>query len=319
MFRSMYPLNVHSATNGNSGSGISIQAKKTFAVAAFIGLSIFITVVSYMGGAKYHFGVLAALLGLVASIGLDIYLYNLLLRDKFNESFESDSDNKIFKLFRIRMSDTDNEVLAHGVQPSLYTSGEIGITLRIEIGNITESGEVVTEEFLDRLFKAAHQLQLKIKHYSMRSEWRKSKVYHNHLRRLSKVQDTKLRNSLSAIDAHQAKIFEKGKVQAIHINFYTRRKGVASLNAMINFVENWREENLFMASIRDLDWLTKEEVVEAACSFLGLKMLDITRSLTKKNVKYDVRRLVRVYSRNRFEASDVEVESEAVFIRRRKQ
>lgn len=315
----MYPLNVHSATNGGGGSGISLQAKKTFAIVIFIALSIFITIISYIGGAKYHFGVLAALLGLVASIALDVYLYNLILRDKFNESFESDSDNKIFRLFRIRMSDTDNEVLVHDVQPNSFTSGEVGVTLRIEIGNITESGELVTEEFLDRLFKASHQLGLKIKHYSMRSEWRKSKVYHNHLRRLSKVQDTKLRNSLSAIDAHQAKIFEKGKVQAIHINFYTRRKGISSLNALINFVENWREENLFMSSIRDLSWLTRDEVVEAACAFLGLKMLDITRSLTKKNVKFDVRRLVRVYSRNRFEPSDVEVESQAVFIRRRKQ
>lgn len=319
MFRSMYPLNVHAATNGSSNQGNSLQAKKTFAVIFFIALSIFLTIISYIGGNKYHFGVLAALIGFVVSIGLDIYLYNILLRDKFNESFESDADNKIFKLFRIRMSDSENEFLVHKVQPVSFTSGEIGVTLRIEIGNITPDSEAVTEEFLDRLFKASHQLGLKIKMYTMRSEWRKSKIYHNHLRRLSKVTDSKLRNSLSAIDAHQSTVFEKGKVQAIHINFYTRRKDIQSLNALINFVENWRVETFFMCSIRELSWLNKDEVVDAICYFLGLKMLDITRSLNKKNIKYDVRKMVRVYSRNRFEASDVGVESEATVIRKRKQ
>lgn len=318
MFRHMYPRNVHSETAQKSGSGLDQKTVRIFIIWGLIALSIFLTIVSYKVGDNFGIGILVALVGMVLSIFLDIFLYNMFTRDRLNEKIEADSDNKLYRLFRIRLSDQDNEVLSHNVEPVYFTTGEVGVTIRIEIGNVSEETNEYTEEFLDMLFRSAHQLKLKLKIYTMKSEWRKSELYHNHLKRLSKVQDNKLRNTLAAIDAHQATIFEKGKVLSIHINLYTRRQNKKALNGIINLVESWVGENYYNSSIREIKWLHRDSVVAAICQFFGLKILDIRRTLTKKNVKYETRKLVRVYSTKRFNTDELRVETEAELFRKHK-
>lgn len=316
---SMYPMNVHQATTASSGGGFSLQNKKVFAVFAFIGLTVFITILGYMAGREYGIGLLSAIIGLGIGILVSVFLYTRVLRDKFNEDFESDTDNKILKLFRIRLNDNDRDNKISGVDLMSYTSGEVFTTLRIEIGNSNDATEQVTAELLDRIFKSAHQLNLSVKNYNIRSEWRKSDVHHNHLRRLTKVQDPKLKATLANIDSHQSKIFDESKVIGIHLAFVTRKNNLHGLNSLINLVEDWRKDYLFMSSIRNLEWLEKDKVIESLCSFLTIQMLDVTGNLNKKTVKYDIRKMVKVFSRNRFNPSkDVEVELKATVLRRGK-
>lgn len=316
---SMYPMNVHLATTASSGGGFSLQNKKVFAVFAFIGLTIFITILGYMAGKDYGIGLLSSLIGLVVGILVSVFLYTRVLRDKFNEDFEADTDNKILKLFRIRLNDNDRDTKVAGVNLMSYTSGEVFVTLRIEIGNSNDATEEVTAELLDRIFKSAHQLHLRVKNYNIRSEWRKSDVHHNHLRRLTKVQDSKLKATLANIDSHQSKIYDESKVIGIHLAFVTRKNNLHGLESLINMVEDWRKDYIFMSSIRNLEWLEKDKVIESLCSFLTIQMLDVTSNLNKKTVKYDIRKMVKVFSRTRFNPStDVEVESKATVLRKRK-
>lgn len=317
---SMYPMNVHLATTATSGGGgFSLQNKKVFAVFAFIGLTVFMGILGYMAGKDYGLGLLAAIIGLVVGILVSVFLYSRVLRDKFNEDFEADTDNKILKLFRIRLNDNDRDSKVAGVDLMSYTSGEVFVTLRIEIGNSNDATEAVTAELLDRVFKSSHQLNLSVKNYNIRSEWRKSDVHHNHLRRLTKVQDPKLKATLANIDSHQSKIYDESKVIGIHLSFITRKNNLHGLESLINLVEDWRKDYLFMSSIRNLEWLEKDKVIESLCSFLTIQMLDVTSNLNKKTVKYDTRKMVRVFSRNRFDPSkDVDVEMKAAVLRKRK-
>lgn len=318
-FWSMYPMNVHLATTASSGGAFSLQNKKIMAFFAFAGLTVIITILAFMGGREYGLGLLSAIVGFAVGLIVSIFLYTRILRDKFNEDFESDTDNKVLKLFRIRLNDNDRDSKINGVDLMSYTSGEVFVTLRIEIGNSNDATEAVTAELLDRIFKSAHQLHLGVKNYNIRSEWRKSDVHHNHLRRLTKVQDPKLKATLAGIDNHQSKIFDESKVLGIHLAFVTRKNNLHGLESMISMIEDWRRDYFYMSSIRNLQWLEKDETVESLCSFLTIQMLDVTSNLNKKTVKYDIRKMVKVFSRNRFDPStDVKVESKAAVVRRRK-
>ncbi|MFF2798162.1 hypothetical protein, partial [Lysinibacillus xylanilyticus] len=279
----------------------------------------FITILGYMGGKEYGLGLLAGVISFVVGILLSIFLYTRILRDKFNEDFESDTKNKILKLFRVRLNDNDRDTKVAGVDLMSYTSGEVFVTLRIEIGNSNLATEVVTAEFLDKINKSVHQLNLGVKNYNIRSEWRKSDVHHNHLRRLTKVQDNKLKATLASIDAHQSKIFDNSKVIGIHLAFVTRKNNLHGLESLIQMIEDWREDYFFMSSIRNLEWLDKQQTVESLCNFLTIEMLDVTSNLNKKTVKYDIRKMVKVFSKARFNATeDVKVESKATLVRKRK-
>lgn len=316
-FWSMYPMNVHTATTGSTGSGFSLQNKKIVAVFVFIGLVAVTTIVGFMAGKEYGVGLLGGVIAFFLGLVLSAYLYSRIMRDKFNEEFESDTQNKVLKLFRVRLNDNDRDEKINGVDMMTYTSGEVFVTLRIEIGNSNDATEQATADFLDRLFKSAHQLQLKIKNYNTKSEWRKSDVHHNHLRRLTKVQDTKLKATLANIDAHQSKIFDESKVIAIHLAFVTRKNNLHAIESMISLVEDWRKDYLYMSSIRNLEWLDKDRTIEAMCNFLTIQMLDVTSNLNKKNVKYDIRKMVKVYSKARFNPTEhVTVESRAALIRK---
>lgn len=319
-FWSMYPQNVHLATTASSGGGFSLQNKKIIATFGFVGLTIVITIIGYYVGNKYNLGLLGAVVALVVGILISLLLYTRLLRDKFNEDFESDTQNKILKLFRIRLNDVDREEKVGGVATLMsYTSGDIFVTMRIEIGNSNPATEAITAELLDKIFKSTHQLKLGFKNFNTRSEWRKSDVHHNHLKRLTKVTDEKLKATLAGIDSYQSEIFDNSEVIAIHLMFVTKKHNRHSLDSLVNMIEDWRKDYFYMSSIRTLDWLDKDQTVKAMCDFLTIKMLDVTSSLSKANVKYDVRKLVRVFSPNRFRPSeDVEVETKAAMLRKRK-
>ena len=317
-FWSMYPQNVYLATTGSSG-GMSLQNKKVIAVFVFIGLTLTIGIGGFIFGNQYGFGLLSFVVALIIGIILSVFLYTKVMRDKLNEEFESDTDNKILKLFRIRLNDNDRDASIKGVDMLSYTSGEVFVTLRIEIGNSNEYTESITAELLDRVFKSAHQLNLQVKNYNTRSEWRKSDVHHNHLRRLTKVHDAKLKATLASIDNHQSEVFDGSKVIAIHLSFITRKNNLYGLESMINMIEDWRKDYFYMSSIRTLEWLDKEEAIESMCNFLTIQMLDVTSNISKKTIKYDIRKMVKVFSKNRFNpSSDVKVESNASLIRKPK-
>lgn len=316
---SMYPMNVHLATTASSGGGFSLQNKKVMAVVAFVGLTIFMAILGFMGGKEFGVGLLGGIVGLVVGVLVSVFLYTKILRDKFNEDFEADTDNKILKLFRVRLNDNDRDTKISGVDLMSYTSGEVFVTLRLEIGNSNDATEEVTAELLDKIFKSAHQLHLGVKNYNTRSEWRKSDIHHNHLRRLTKVQDTKLKATLANIDSHQSKIFDESKVIGIHLCFVTKKNNLHGLESLIAMVEDWRKDYLFMSSIRNMEWLDKAKTVEALCSFLTIQMLDVTSNLNKKTIKYDIRKMVKVFSRSRFNATeDVTIETKATVLRKRK-
>lgn len=315
---SMYPTNVHMHVKGVKGGGSSLQSKKIVTVVVLVVLTIALTIGGYVLGKDYGFGLLSGAIALVLGIVLSMFLYSKIVRDRLNEAFESDPENKVLKLFRIRLNDGDVEQISkHKVDLMSYTNGELFVTLRIEIGNSNFASEVATGDFLDRLFKSAHQLQLKVKNYNVPAEWRKSDVYHNHLRRLTKVTDPKLRNTLAVIDAHQSKTFDEAIVNSIHITFVTRRNNIGALESIIDMTEDWRKDFAHMASIRKMDWLTHKETVDSLCQFLTIQMLDVTSNMNKKNIKYDVRKMVRVYSADRFKPSeDIEVESRASLLKK---
>lgn len=316
-FWSMYPQNVYAATTAGKSGGFSLQNKKIVTVFALAGLVGVIVVLSYMGGKEYGIGLLCAVVGFFVGIILSMFLYSRIVRDKLNEEFEADTDNKILKLFRIRLNDNDRDNKIEGVDLMNYTSGDVFIVLRMEIGNSNEATEAITAELLDHVFKSAHQLHLGIKNFNIRSEWRKSDVHHNHLRRLTKVQDGKLKATLATIDAHQSKVFDDSKVIGMHLMFITKKNNIHGLESMIKMIEDWRKDYLFMSSIRNLEWLDKDKIIESMCSFLTIQMLDVTTNLNKKTIKYDIRKMVRVFSRNRFNPSqDIKVESKAALIRR---
>lgn len=316
---STYPMNVHLATTG-SGSGFSLQNQKVFAVFIFIGLTIFITILGFMGGREFGVGLLGAVIAFIIGVLVSVFLHAKVFRDKFNEDFESDTKNKILKLFRIRLNDNDRDnTLVHGVELMSFTSGEVFVTLRMEIGNSNTSTEDVTAEFIDKIHKSAHQLHLNVRNFNTPLEWRKSDIHHNHLRRLTKVQDEKLKATLATIDSHQSKVYDNSKVISIHFQFVTKSGNVHGLESLINMVEDWRDDYFFMSSIRSLEWLDKDQTTDAACTFLTIPMLDVTSNLNRKTVKYDVRKLVRVYSRSKFDPSnDVQLEMRAATLRKGK-
>lgn len=316
-FWSMYPQNVYSATTASRGGGFSLENKKIVAVFCFIFLTAVVTVLGYVFGKEYNLGLLGAVVSFIAGIIVSMYLYTVVTRDKLNEEFESDTDNKVLKLFRVRLNDNDRQVKIENVDLMNYTSGDVFVTLRMEIGNSNDATEEVTEDFLDHIFKSAHQLHLTVKNYNTRSEWRKSDVHHNHLKRLTKIQDDKLKATLATIDAHQSKIFDDSKVIAIHFLFITKKNNIHSLESMIKMIEDWRKDYFYMSSIRSLKWLDRDDVIESMCNFLTIQMLDVTTNLNKKTVKYDIRKLVKVYSRSRFNPSeDIKVESKASLVRK---
>jgi len=318
-FWSMYPQNVYLATTASSGGGFSLQNKKVVAVFCFIGLTALVTILGYMGGKEYGLGLLAAVVGFILGIIISMFLYSRIVRDKLNEDFEADTDNKVLKLFRVRLNDNDRNSKVEGVDLMNYTSGDVFVTLRIEIGNSNDATEAVTSELLDQIFKSAHQLHLGVKNYNIRSEWRKSDIHHNHLRRLTKVGDDKLKATLARIDAHQSKVFDESKVLGIHLMFITKKNNIHGLESMIKMIEDWRKDYFYMSSIRNLEWLEKDKTIEAMCSFLTIQMLDVTSNLNKKTVKYDIRKMVKVFSRSRFNPStDIKVETKASLLRKRK-
>ena len=318
-FWSMYPQNVYVATTGTNQGAFSLQNKKIMAVFVFIGLTILMTIVGFFAGREYNISLLASLMGFILGILISVFLYVRLLRDKFNEDLESDTGNKILKLFRVRLNDSEQTKVIGDADLMSYTSGDIFTVLRIEIGNSAPSSEDITAEFLDKVFKSAHQLRVKIKNYNIPAEWKNSDVHHNHLRRLTKVQDKKLKGTLAALDEHQSKVYEESTVLGIHLMFVTNKGNVVSLESLNAMIEDWRKDYFFMSSIRSLRWLKKEEVLESMCSFLTVEILDVTSSLNKKSVKYDVRKLVKVFSKNRIKANEhIHVESRASVLRKPK-
>lgn len=314
-----YPLNVQVATVGQKGVSINNQSKKFFLVIGCIGLIVFLTIVGFMAGKKIGLGLLGAIVFFVISLVLAFILYNKIADDKLNKEFESDTNNKILKLFRVRLNDSDKIPQVKGVDLMSYTSGEVFITLQIEIGNSNDASESVTAALLDKILKSAHQLQLKIKNYNTPLQWRNSDINHNHLRRLTTIKDEKLKSTLSQIHEHQSKVYEHSKINTINLVFSTRRTNMYSIEALITLVQDWKEENLYASSIRRIEWLSSEETISELCNFLNIDLLDVTNNLNKKTVKYDIRKMIRVYTPDKFKADkDVGIESNSILLREAK-
>lgn len=314
-----YPLNVQVATVGQKGAGMNNQSKKIFAVFGCIGLIVFMAILGYMAGNKIGLGLLGALVFLFVGIIMSFILYGKITEDKLNKDFESDTNNKILKLFRVRLNDIDKMPQVKGTDLMSYTSGEVFVTMQIEIGNSNDASEAVTAEFLDKVYKAANQLQLKIKNYNTPLQWRKSDIHRNHLIRLTKLKDNKLKSTLANIDEHQSKVYDDCKINSINIAFTTRRTNLFALESLITLVNDWKSDSIYTSSIRRLEWLSHEDTISELCNFLNIDLLDVTNNLNKKTVKYDVRKLVKVYTEETFQAdTDVEVESNSILLREAK-
>lgn len=324
MPRERFPLNVQSEVSV-SNSGISIQTKKSMMILVLVFLTGIITWLFYILLKDTPFRIVSLLIGFVIGLVISIFIYNNILTNKDREAFEDSKSNKIFKFFKLSIGTGFDNKTIKDVECTKFMSGQYVISLSMSVGNTNLIKEKITEKFLDSILTIAHNEKYKIKIYTVPNNWVQSDLRRMYLQRLAKVHDKKLRNTLSMIDSYQTDhIFNKSSVPTIVIAFVVNKAKLDTLSIIIDFVSNWVGKNKRLSSLREIKWLTRSELVEVDCQYLGTKMVDVSPLANKdENVVLDLRKMIRVhnseaefsnYSNNKF----VSIDTNSVYIRHSK-
>lgn len=319
MFRERFPLNVHSEIS-MANEGVSLQTKKNILRVALAGLSVVIAYIASQFLKNTPFMIVGGIAGLALGIGVSSFIWNKFLVDLDMEKFEESRSNKIFKFFKLSLSEGIDSREVEEVQAIRYLTGEYAIFLTISIGNITNLGEQLTEEFFDKLFLLCHKQQIKIKIFTLKDDWDSSDMHLLYLRRLSRNHDKKLRKTLSRIDEHQSEVFSKSFVNRLCFVFYVPRSKLNKLKMITGFVSSWISVNLVMSSIREIKWQDRQSAIKLSCDYLGTKLIDVSPLADKeKKIVLDIRKLVRPHKPDTFftdqRTAMSAVDTNAVFIR----
>jgi hypothetical protein len=298
--RTKFPLNVHSEIS-MANEGISISTKRNIIIGFMVMFVAFLIYMVYRGLEGTPFALLGALVALIAGVGVSVFIYNHLIVNKMQESLEESRGNKIFKFFKISTVQGIDERVEEGVELSRYQSGEFFAVMTVSIGNITQSGELITEDFFDKLFLMCYKNKVGVKLFTLRECWEDSAVHLNYLKKLSRVHDHKLRSALSRIDAHQTKVCKNSTVNQMGFIFSASSADIKSIGKMVNYINQWAKVNINLSSMREIQWLTRLQAVETMCRWFGIQMIDMTPLADKaKVISLEIRKLVRPYLYDEF-------------------
>ena len=273
--RNFFPINVHSEISSQA-DGIDTKTKLGFVRILLAGLIFTTAWIGNRALSNTPFVLIGTILGIIAGIGISVFVWNKFIVDQRLEKFETTRGNKIFKFMKIALTSSHDGNKIGDVETFRYTTGEVAVMLSISIGNTTESGEAVTEEFFDRLFKMCHQSRIRIKPFTDKDEWENSTMHKKFLKRVAYSRDEKLKATLIAIDRHQSKIFAKSFVPRMSFIFLVDNVRLRVLTQVVTFVEQWRLENFNTSSMREMIWQPKVEVVKITTNFLGAKLIDMS-------------------------------------------
>lgn len=293
MERTKFPYNVHSEFQDKT-EGINGETKKGVIKVLIGGM---IATVTWLGStllADTPFIILGTIAILILSIVFAVFIWNKFLVDKELEAFEDKTGNKIFRFFKLSLSEEASDMeLKDGTEVLRYVTGEKAIAFSFTIGNNTPMGESVTEDFLDKLFYLIHQNRLRQKIFTDKQPWEGSTMHRKFLRRISQSNDVRLRGTLIDIDKHQLGIFSKNYIPRVTIILLMKGNKMKELQVMADFINSWYEENRNLTNIRELLWESRLSSLAIMCQFLGTKTLEVSPLADKeKTIALDTRLMV---------------------------
>jgi len=297
MRREIYPLDVHSEITLTSKSKTS--GKSLFIRLILAGLTFLFAIGGNMLLGFLGVPFLGFIAGLIVGLWLSLVIWNKHI-EREEAVIENPDENKAMRFFKINLGRED---YIDDVPIIEYTNGDKAVILSISLGNQTEPGKQIIQEFLDMMFSICHKNKIKFKIFTTVEEWEDSDIHDRLLKTYGRINDAKLKAALFESITAQSEDFAKSKVLQLNFIFIDREFELSKLKTVIDYVASFREERLRLSSFRSMRWNTQEMTVRLFCRFLGIKLIDSSPLADRNQVYLDTKALVRPFSPDLFYSS----------------